>query len=144
MAGDGESPRGFAAPQGTASVSSGLTSLEPVAKGAIPRARARARNAEPSLKTGQHGSSSERLADREFTLRDIRRKPASRRRTLGKPVTCWFHPRNILWNYGTLCTRYGRNRARGRAGARARSDNPFRNSPLASSTINFSKFSLSA
>ena len=34
---------------------------------------------------------------------------------------------NIIWNYETFCTRCGRNRARGRAGARARTDNPFRN-----------------
>jgi hypothetical protein len=42
----------------------------------------------PIVKTGRQGSSSERLAGREFTLPDIQRKPASRSRTIGKPVTC--------------------------------------------------------
>jgi hypothetical protein len=42
----------------------------------------------PRLKTGRQRSSSERLPGREFTLPDIQRKPASRRRTIGKPVTC--------------------------------------------------------
>jgi hypothetical protein len=41
----------------------------------------------PSVKTGREVSSSERLAGREFILRDIERKPSSRSGTIGKPVT---------------------------------------------------------